>query len=201
MTETMPAAPAIRAATDADLPAIAAIYRHHVMTGLASFEEVPPDAEELGRRRAAVLASGLPWLVAADGAGALLGYAYAGLYRPRSAYRYTVEDSIYVAPGQTGRGVGRALLRALIADTERKGYRQMMAVIGDSANAASIGVHRACGFAEVGRLTGVGFKFGRWVDSVLMQRPLGEGARGVPAGPPSATGTTEKMAAREGGQV
>lgn len=184
MRDTPTAAPTIRASAEHDLPAIAAIYRHHVMTGLASFEETPPDAEELARRRAAVLASGLPWLVATDGGRALLGYAYAGLYRPRSAYRYTVEDSIYVAPGQTGRGVGRALLAALIADTEAKGYRQMMAVIGDSANAASIGVHRACGFIEAGRLRAVGFKFGRWVDSVLMQRALGPGAMGVPAGPP-----------------
>ncbi|MCU0984661.1 MAG: N-acetyltransferase family protein [Acetobacteraceae bacterium] len=186
MTPSPHAAPHIRASADADLPAIAAIYRHHVTTGLASFEETPPDAEELARRRAAVLGSGLPWLVATDAGGAVLGYAYAGLYRPRSAYRYTVEDSIYVAPGQTGRGVGRALLAALIADTEAKGYRQMMAVIGDSANHASIGVHRACGFIEAGRLRGVGFKFGRWVDSVLMQRALGDGAMGVPAGPPGA---------------
>jgi phosphinothricin acetyltransferase len=184
MRDTLGAAPQIRAAGDADLPALAAIYRHHVTMGLGSFEEVPPDVEELGRRRAAVLAAALPWLVATDGAGTVLGYAYAGLYRPRSAYRYTVEDSIYVAPGHTGRGVGRALLAALIADTEAKGYRQMIAVIGDSANHASIGVHRACGFTEAGRLTGVGFKFGRWVDSVLMQRPLGGGAHGLPAGPP-----------------
>lgn len=184
MTETTTAAPVIRASYDHDLPAIAAIYRHHVMTGLASFEETPPDAEELARRRAAVLGAGLPWLVATEADGALVGYAYAGLYRPRSAYRYTVEDSIYVAPGRAGRGIGRALLAALIADTEAKGYRQMMAVIGDSANHGSIGVHRACGFIEAGRLRGVGFKFGRWVDSVLMQRALGAGAMGVPHSPP-----------------
>jgi phosphinothricin acetyltransferase len=184
MTETTTAAPVIRASDTHDLPAIAAIYRHHVTTGLASFEETPPDAGELARRREAVLDAGLPWLVATGPDGALLGYAYAGLYRPRSAYRYTVEDSIYVAPGQTGRGVGRALLAALIADTEAKGYRQMMAVIGDSANLASMGVHRACGFIEAGRLRAVGFKFGRWVDSVLMQRALGAGAMGVPEGPP-----------------
>lgn len=186
---TTPAHPtsglAIRAAAEHDLGALAGIYRHHVMTGCASFEEVAPDAGELGRRRAAVLAAGLPWLVAVGEAGEVLGYAYAGLYRPRSAYRYTVEDSIYVAPHVVGRGIGRALLRALIADTEAKGYRQMMAVIGDGANHASIGVHRACGFVEAGRLRAVGFKFGRWVDSVLMQRALGDGARGVPAGPPS----------------
>lgn len=182
-TPVPPALP-VRPSTEADLPAIAAIYRHHVTTGLASFEDTPPDLAELARRREAVLASGLPWLVAADASGMLLGYAYAGLYRPRSAYRYTVEDSIYVAPGQTGRGIGRALLTALIERTTALGYRQMVAVIGDSANAASISLHRGCGFREVGRLEGVGFKFGRWVDSVLMQRPLGAGASGVPAGPP-----------------
>jgi L-amino acid N-acyltransferase YncA len=185
MHAPVPEGTLVRPSADADLAAIAAIYAHHVTTGLASFEETPPDLAELGRRREAVLAAGLPWLVAVDASGAVLGYAYAGLYRPRSAYRYTVEDSIYVAPGRTGRGIGRALLSALIEDATAKGYRQMVAVIGDSANAASISVHRACGFREAGRLEGVGFKFGRWVDSVLMQRPLGAGARGVPAGPPA----------------
>jgi len=183
MHAPIPQGPLVRPSVEADLPAIAAIYRHHVTTGLASFEETPPDLAELARRREAVLAAGLPWLVA-EGAGGLVGYAYAGLYRPRSAYRYTVEDSIYVAPGQAGKGIGRRLLSALIDDATAKGYRQMVAVIGDSANAASIAVHRSCGFREAGRLEGVGFKFGRWVDSVLMQRPLGAGATGVPAGPP-----------------
>jgi phosphinothricin acetyltransferase len=184
MHAPVPQGPLVRPSAEADLPAIAAIYRHHVTTGLASFEEQPPDLAELGRRREAVLAAGLPWLVAERAGGGLVGYAYAGLYRPRSAYRYTVEDSIYVAPGEAGRGIGRTLLSTLIDDATAKGYRQMVAVIGDSANAASIAVHRACGFQEAGRLEGVGFKFGRWVDSVLMQRPLGEGARGVPAGLP-----------------
>lgn len=183
MHAPVPQGPLVRPSAEADLPAIAAIYRHHVTTGLASFEETPPDLAELGRRREAVLGAGLPWLVA-EGPGGLVGYAYAGLYRPRSAYRYTVEDSIYVAPGEARRGIGRALLSALIDDATAKGYRQMVAVIGDSANLASIAVHRACGFREAGRLEGVGFKFGRWVDSVLMQRPLGPGASGVPAGPP-----------------
>jgi phosphinothricin acetyltransferase len=112
------------------------------------------------------------------------GYAYLALYRPRSAYRYTVEDSVYVAPGHAGRGIGRALVSALVVDAEARGYRQMLAVIGDSGNAASIRMHAACGFAEAGRLTAIGFKFGRWVDSVIMQRPLGAGAKGVPPGLP-----------------
>lgn len=175
----------VRPSTEGDLPAIAAIYRHHVTTGLASFEEIAPDLEELARRRTTVLEMGLPWLVATHGSGDVVGYAYAGLFRPRSAYRYTVEDSIYVAPGWTGRGIGRALLGWLIRETTSKGYRQMVAVIGDSGNAASIGLHRSCGFREAGRLEAVGFKFGRWVDSVLMQRPLGDGPSGVPAGRPT----------------
>lgn len=175
----------VRPSAEQDLDAIAAIYRHHVSTGLASFEETPPDLAELARRRAVVLEAGLPWLVATNGAGDVVGYAYAGLFRPRSAYRYTVEDSIYVAPGWMGRGIGRALLGWLIEETTSRGYRQMVAVIGDSGNAASIGLHRSCGFREAGRLEAVGFKFGRWVDSVLMQRPLGTGACGVPAGQPS----------------
>jgi L-amino acid N-acyltransferase YncA len=174
----------IRVSTDADLAAMHAIYHHHVTTGLASFEEEPPSAEDFASRRAAVVGLGLPWLAAEEAGGTVVGYAYAGLYRPRSGYRYTLEDSVYLAAGATGRGIGRALVRSLVAEATALGYRQMVAVIGDSANAASIAMHRACGFSEVGVLRGVGFKFGRWVNSVLMQRPLGDGGLGVPAAPP-----------------
>ena len=171
---------AIRPATEADLAEITGIYADAVLHGTASFETVPPEEAEMARRRQAVLAAGLPYLVAEDG-GRVLGYAYAGPYRPRPAYRSTVEDSIYVAPDAKGRGIGRALLARLIADVEARGFRQMVAVIGDSGNAASIGIHRALGFAHVGTLKDVGYKHGRWLDSVLMQRPLGAG----PATPPT----------------
>jgi phosphinothricin acetyltransferase len=164
----------VRPSHASDVAPITAIYRHHVLHGLASFEEVPPDADELARRRADVLARGLPHLVACDG-GAVLGYAYAGPYRTRSAYRYTVEDSVYIAPEAIRRGVGRALLAAVIDACALAGCRQMIAVIGDSGHAASIGLHRALGFEPAGMLRAVGFKFGRWVDSVLMQRALGPG--------------------------
>ncbi|WP_144182839.1 GNAT family N-acetyltransferase [Elioraea rosea] len=181
-----PASPALRPSTDADLPAMHAIYRHHVMTGLASFEDEPPSLEEFAQRRAAVLALGLPWLVATAGEGGeILGYAYLGLYRPRSAYRYTVEDSVYVAPQGVGRGVGRRLIAALVEQAAALGYRQVLAVIGDSGNLASIRAHAACGFREAGRLEAIGFKFGRWVDSVIMQRTLADGAETIPSGPPA----------------
>lgn len=173
----------VRDCTEEDLAAIAAIYAHHVLTGLASFEETPPDAAELSRRRQSVLAAGLPWLVACDEDGRVVGYAYAGAYRPRPAYRFTVEDSVYVAPGRTGLGIGRRLLTALLARCESAGFRQMVAVIGDSANRASIGLHASLGFVEAGRLGSVGFKFGRWVDCVLMQRALGAGATAPPDRP------------------
>jgi phosphinothricin acetyltransferase len=169
----------LRPATAADMAAVQAIYAHHVLHGLASFEIEPPAVAEMRRRFDAVAAAGYPYLVAADGAS-VLGYAYASAYRARPAYRHTVEDSVYVAAGATGRGIGRQLLSRLIAECERAGYRQMLAVIGDSANAASIGVHRACGFEMAGTLRAVGFKFGRWVDSVLMQRALGEADRSAP---------------------
>jgi phosphinothricin acetyltransferase len=181
--EAAGSSPIVRDSAAADIGAIAAIYRHHVLTGLASFEEVPPDAEEMARRRAAVVEGGMPWLVAADAAGTVLGYAYAGPYRPRPGYRYTAEDSVYVAPEAIGRGVGRALLGALVVRCEALGFRQLVAVIGDSGNAASIGLHRALGFAQVGLLPSVGFKFGRWVDGVLMQRALGPGATALPDRP------------------
>ena len=157
-----------------DLPAIHAIYSHHVLKGLASFEEEPPSPEELRRRFDDVTGRGLPYLVA-DFGGSVSGYGYCGLYRTRSAYRYALEDSVYVRPDAQGRGVGGALLAQLIARCEALGYRQLIAVIGDSAHAASIGLHASQGFVRVGTLRSVGFKFGRWVDSVIMQRPLGAG--------------------------
>lgn len=172
--------PLIRAARTEDIPAITAIYAHHVLNGAASFEEVPPDAAEMSRRRQAVLARGLPYLVAEE-EGAVQGYAYAGPYRLRTAYRFTVEDSIYVAPGRAGRGIGRALLTRVIEACTEAGMRQMIAVIGDSGNVGSLRLHDSLGFEPVGVLKASGFKFGRWVDSVLMQRALGEGAKTPPA--------------------
>lgn len=162
----------VRDASEADLEGIARIYAHHVKYGLASFEEVPPTVEDLRSRRAAVLEAGLPYLVA-QLQGEVVGYAYASAYRPRRAYRYTIEDSVYVEPGLTGLGLGSALLTALIERCEAGPWRQMLAVIGDSANAGSIALHRRLGFSHVGTFAAVGFKLGRWVDSVLMQRPLG----------------------------
>jgi phosphinothricin acetyltransferase len=164
----------VRPAIADDLPAIHSIYAHHVLHGLATFEEEPPSIEELARRFRDVTGRGLPYLVAEAG-GVVAGFGYCAPYRLRSAYRYTLEDSIYVRHDMTGRGVGRALLEELIRRCERLGYRQIIAVIGDSANAGSIGVHAACGFLRVGVLRSAGFKFGRWVDSVFMQRPLGPG--------------------------
>jgi len=164
----------VRPAVPEDLPAILAIYSHHVLHGLGAFEEKPPPLEELRRRFDDVRVRGLPWL-AADFGGVMAGYGYCAPYRSRSAYRYALEDSVYVKSGLEGRGVGAALLAALIEESERLGYRQMVAVIGDSAHAASINLHASVGFLRVGTLRSVGFKFGRWVDSVLMQRPLGSG--------------------------
>ena len=164
----------LRPARTEDLPAIQEIYAHHVLHGLASFEEEAPPLEELRRRFDEVSARGLPWL-AADFGGVLAGYGYCAPYRARSAYRYSLEDSIYVRHGSEGRGVGTALLRELIRGSEALGYRQLVAVIGDSANAASINLHASFGFLRVATLRSVGFKFSRWVDSVVMQRPLGRG--------------------------
>jgi phosphinothricin acetyltransferase len=172
-------ATSVRTSEHEDVPAIAAIYAHHVLHGVASFEILPPDVNEMGRRRADVLARGLPHLVAEAGAQ-LVGYAYAAPYRERPAYRYALEDSVYVHPEYIGRGVGRALLEALIEACTGAGCRQLIAVIGDSGNAGSIGLHAACGFVRTGLLPSVGFKFGRWVDSVLMQKALGEGDRTLP---------------------
>jgi L-amino acid N-acyltransferase YncA len=170
----------IRPAAVADFDAIQHIYAHHVLHGLASFEETPPDAAELIRRWRVIADARLPYLCAVEAGGSLVGYAYAGPYRPRSAYRFTVEDSVYVAPGAAGRGVGRSLLRQLIEICAGLGKRQMIAVIGDSGNAASVALHRACGFELTGTFQAIGFKHGRWVDSVLMQRALGPGSTTKP---------------------
>ena len=173
------AAPIIRPSRDDDVAAITAIYAHHVLHGLASFEEVPPPAGEIGRRRAAILAHGLPYLVA-ERHGRVVGYSYAGPFRPRIGYRYTLEDSIYIDAGEVGRGIGRALLQPLIARCTELGYRQMVAVIGGRETIASIRLHEALGFTHMGVLQAVGFKFGRWVDSVMMQRALGPGNSTLP---------------------
>jgi L-amino acid N-acyltransferase YncA len=167
--------PTIRPATLADIPAITRIYADAVKHGTASFELEPPDQAEMTQRMSALLDGGFPYLAAESG-GELLGYAYAGYYRTRPAYRFTVEDSIYIAGEAQRRGVGRALLDALITESEKRGFRQMLAVIGDSANTASIELHRAAGFRMVGTFENVGYKFGRWLDSVMMQRALGDGA-------------------------
>ena len=157
-----------------------AIYAHHVRLGLASFEEEPPSVDEMRRRFSEIAGAGFPYVVA-EFAGAVAGYGYCSLYRTRSAYRYALEDSVYVRPDATGKGVGRRILAELIARCEALGQRQLIAVIGDSANAASIGLHASLGFLRVGTLRSVGFKHGRWVDSVFMQRPLGKGD-GAPPG-------------------
>ena len=170
----------VRPAAPQDLPAIHSIYAHHVAHGLATFEEVAPEPGEMRRRFEDVTGQGLPYLVAADGRE-VLGYGYCALYRTRSAYRYTLEDSIYVKQGLHRKGVGRKILEELVARSAALGYRQMIAVIGDSANAASIGVHASVGFIRAGLLRSTGFKFGRWVDTVLMQRPLGDGDGSKPA--------------------
>jgi len=171
---------AVRPASPADIPAITKIYAHHVIFGLASFEEIPPDEAEMMSRHTEVVARGLPFLLACERDGTVLGYAYANLYRQRSAYRFTLEDSIYVAPTALRRGIGRRLLGALVEQSAAAGYRQMIAVIGDSENAPSINLHEQMGFRHAGVLEATGFKHGRWVDSVLMQRALGAGATTKP---------------------
>jgi phosphinothricin acetyltransferase len=181
MSEPAATAPIVRDACEDDLPAIQAIYAHHVLHGLATFEEVPPSVDDLRARRAQVLGLGLPYLVA-EHAGTVAGYSYATSYRPRPAYRFTVEDSVYVADGLGGRGIGSALLGALIRRCETGPWRQMIAVIGDRDNAGSIALHRRFGFRLVGTLDAPGYKLGRWVDTVLMQRALGPGAATSPDG-------------------
>jgi phosphinothricin acetyltransferase len=169
----------IRPSTEADLPAITAIYADNVLHGTGTFELEAPDEAEMARRRLDVLGKGLPWLVA-QGSSRVLGYAYANHFRPRRAYRFCLEDSIYLHADARGRGVGRLLLAELVARCEAAGARQMLAVIGDAANAGSIGVHRACGFEHTGVLQAAGWKFERWLDVVLMQRALGTGASTSP---------------------
>ena len=169
----------IRPATPDDLPAITAIYAEAVLYGTATFELVPPDLAEMTRRYEALTAADFPYLVA-DADGVIDGYAYAGPHRPRPAYRFTVENSIYLAPRAQHRGIGFALLEGLLAACEPRGYRQIIAVIGDSANAGSIAVHRKAGFALIGTHQNVGLKFGRWLDTVMMQRAIGEGSGTVP---------------------
>ena len=164
----------LRPVAEADLPQVQGIYAHHVLTGIASFELEPPDLAEMQRRCAALLERRLPYLVAVEGER-VLGYAYAGPYRPRPAYAWTLEDSVYLSPSQAGRGIGTALLGELIRQATDLGYRQMIAVIGDSGNAGSIALHRRHGFRDAGLFRSVGWKHGRWIDSVLMQRPLGPG--------------------------
>jgi len=172
----------VRPAEARDVPGIQAIYAHHVLHGIASFEEEPPDQAEMQRRMADILARGLPYLVAEDrpGSGAILGYAYAAPYRARPAYRYSVEDSVYVLPGRGGRGIGSTLLGALIERCAALGYRQMIPVIGDSDNQGSIRLHARHGFRPIGSLASVGFKHGRWVDSVFMQLAIGPGDETLP---------------------
>lgn len=161
----------LRAVEDSDVRAITRIYAHHVRHGTGTFELDPPDEQEMVRRVTAVTSSGLPYLVALD-AGSVVGFAYAGQYRPRPAYRFTVEDSIYLDPSATGRGVGGRLLSAVLDKCEALGIRQVIAVIGDSDNTASVRTHEKCGFAHVGTFRAVGWKFDRWLDTVLMQREL-----------------------------
>ena len=174
------ATPEIRPATEADLASVTGIYDHAVRFGTATFELVPPDLNEMTQRFRALTDGGFPYLVA-ELDGLVIGYAYAGAYRARPANRFTVENSIYLQPAIHRRGIGGLLLRRLIGECEARGYRQMIAVIGDSANAGSIGVHRACGFQMIGTHTNVGLKFGRWLDIVMMQLALGDGATTIPA--------------------
>jgi phosphinothricin acetyltransferase len=170
----------VRDATAADLPAITAIYAHHVLHGTGTFEEVPPDEAEMAARMARVQEAGCAWLVAVDAAGAVLGFGYFAPFRPRSAYRFTAEDSVYVRDDIRGQGVGKALVAELVGRAEARGMRQMVAVIGDAENVGSIGLHVSLGFRQVGVLKAVGLKFGRWLDVVQMQRALGEGEQTLP---------------------
>jgi L-amino acid N-acyltransferase YncA len=179
MNSAPPAAVIVRDATSEDAAAIAAIYAHHVSHGLATFEETPPGPAEMERRVAAVVERALPYLVA-ELEGIVRGFAYAAPYRARPAYRFSVENSVYVEPTATRLGLGRKLLDAVVTRCTALGYRQMVAVIGDSANAGSIGLHAALGFRQAGVLRATGFKHGRWVDTVIMQRQLGDGDATLP---------------------
>ena len=172
--------PSVRASSLADIPAITQIYRHHVLHGTGSFETEPPDDAEMTRRREEVLTRHLPYLVAED-AGQIVGYAYANWFKARPAYRFSAEDSIYVAQGQQGKGIGRLLMAALVEACEQAGVRKLIAVIGDSGNHGSVGVHAAAGFVHVGTMRSVGWKFGRWLDIVMMEKTLGAGDSTPPA--------------------
>ena len=177
--------PIIRPSSEQDLPAITRIYGHHVLHGTGTFETTPPSQADMAARRADVLGKGLPWLVVEDG-DQVLGFAYANWFKPRPAYRFSCEDSIYMAPEAAGKGLGRALLAELLAALERAGVRKVMAVIGDSNNAGSVGVHRALGFEPAGVIANCGWKFERWLDIVLMQKSLGPGATTPPVEPGTA---------------
>jgi phosphinothricin acetyltransferase len=170
----------IRPAADTDLAAITAIYAHHVLHGTGTFETTPPDQTDMKARRADVLSKGLPYLVLED-AGTVIGFAYCNWFKPRPAYRFSAEDSIYLAPTAAGKGLGRLLLTELMAQAERCGVRKLIAVIGDSANTGSVGVHRSCGFEPAGVLRSCGWKFERWLDVVLMERSIGLGDSTAPA--------------------
>jgi L-amino acid N-acyltransferase YncA len=170
----------IRPSLETDIAAITAIYTHHVLTGTGTFEITPPEESDMLARRADVLSKGLPYLVLEDESG-ILGFAYCNWFKPRPAYRFSAEDSIYLDARAHGKGLGRLLLQELMAQAERVGVRKLIAVIGDSANLGSIGVHTACGFTHVGVLTDCGWKFERWLDVVLMERSLGLGAKTNPA--------------------
>ena len=174
-TASKPGTHLIRDAAESDITDVQRIYADHVLNGLATFEEVPPSVEEMVTRYRAIVATGLPYLVA-ELDGKVVGYSYATPYRPRPAYRYTVEDSVYVANGLRGRGIGGTLLQALVSRCEAGPWRQMLAVIGNRENAGSVALHRRTGFQLVGTFASVGFKLGQWVDTVLMQRPLGAGS-------------------------
>lgn len=170
----------VREATIGDIPGIQQIYAHHVLSSTATFEEVPPSVEEMSQRLQNVRSQGLPWLVAEQD-GQVVGYAYAAPYRPRPAYRYTIEDSVYLADGNYGKGIGHDLLSSLIAHCERGPWRQMIAVIAGTQNQGSIALHRKLGFAHVGTQPDTGYKFGQWIDVVFMQRALGAGGSAPPA--------------------
>ena len=178
-----PSAIKVRACAEGDMRAVTEIYAHHVMHSPATFELEPPSLEEMTNRRRAILEGGYVYLVAEAGSD-IVGYAYVSAYRSRPAYRFTVENSVYVRAGHEGRGIGQCLMQALLAECEKRPYRQMIAVIGDSANRASIELHSRLGFRMIGTFRSVGYEFGRWLDSVLMQKELGAGDRTPPAATP-----------------
>ena len=172
--------PLIRPSTDDDVAAITAIYAHHVLHGTGTFETDPPNEADMAQRRRDVLGRALPWLVAEDASGQVIGYAYCNWFKPRAAYRFSAEDSIYLHPNAQARGLGRALLAELERQAQAAGVRKLIAVIGDSANAGSVGLHRAMGFQDVGTIKSCGWKFDRWLDIVLMEKALGPGATQAP---------------------